>query len=241
VGGAVEFLLSPLTTEGFERLTDAVRKGGTAVEAEGSIAPEHPVWVKFARGMAPLMMPTAQQVAELVDPRANAPLSALDISAGHGVYGLTLARRNPQARVTGLDWPNVLEVAKENARKWNVAERYQTIAGSAFDVPLGGPYDVVLVPNFLHHFERAKCLALLKKVRGALRPGGKAVIVEFIPNDDRVSPPPAATFALVMLSHTPGGDAYTFKELQEMLEEAGFRHSELKDLSTPISRVLVSS
>src|SRR5438445_7919042 len=28
LGGALEFLLSPLTTEGFEHLTDAVRRGG---------------------------------------------------------------------------------------------------------------------------------------------------------------------------------------------------------------------
>jgi hypothetical protein len=240
VGGAVEFLLSPHTMEGFAHLTDAVRKGGTATDAGGTIAPEHPVWVQFARAMAPLMMPTAQQLAAIGDPKADGAIRVLDIAAGHGVYGLTFAQRNPKARVTGLDWPNVLEVAKENARKFGVADRYETIAGSAFDVPLGGPYDLVLVPNFLHHFDAAACTMFLKKVRGALAPGGRALTVEFVPNEDRVSPPGSATFAIIMLAHTPGGDAYTFKELEAMLKTAGFAKNEMRDLAGLPSRVVIS-
>jgi hypothetical protein len=50
--------------------------------------------------------------------------------------------------------------------------------------------------------------------------------VEFVPNPDRVSPAPAASFALVMLATTPAGDAYTFEELAGMLREAGFREVE---------------
>jgi hypothetical protein len=240
VGGAVEFLLSPHTTEGFVHLAESVRKGGTVTESGGTTAPEHPIWVQFARAMAPLMMPTAQQLAAIGDPAASAPLRVLDIAAGHGVYGLTFARRNPKARVTGLDWPNVLEVAKENARKFGVADRYNTIAGSAFEVPLGGPYDLVLLPNILHHFDAAACTVLLKKVRAALAPGGKALTVEFVPNDDRVSPPGSAPFALVMLAHTPGGDAYTFKELEGMCKTAGFSWNEMRDLAGLPSRVVIS-
>jgi hypothetical protein len=240
VGGAVEFLLSPHTTEGFAHLTDSVRKGGTATQSGGTTAPDHPIWVQFARAMAPLMMPTAQQLAAIGDPKADGAIRVLDIAAGHGVYGLTFARRNPKARVTGLDWPSVLEVAKESARKLGVADRYDTIAGSAFDVPLGGPYDLVLVPNFLHHFDAAACTVFLKKVRAALAPGGKALTVEFVPNEDRVSPPGSAPFALVMLAHTPGGDAYTFKELEAMLKTAGFAKNEMRDLAGLPSRVVIS-
>jgi hypothetical protein len=168
VGGAVDFLLSDMTRQAFDRLADAVKKGGTAVDEGGSLAPEHPVWVQFARSMAPLMMPAAKAVSEIGDPQGKGTLRVLDIAAGHGVYGLMFAKRNPAARVTGLDWPNVLQVAKENAHKWGVADRYETIGGSAFEVGLGGPYDIILLPNFLHHFAESKCVELLKKVRGAL-------------------------------------------------------------------------
>jgi len=59
-------------------------------------------------------------------------------------------------------------------------------------------------------------------VRDALAPGGQAAVVEFVPDDDRVAPPAAAAFSLTMLASTERGDAYTFKELDAMLREAGF-------------------
>ena len=50
--------------------------------------------------------------------------------------------------------------------------------------------------------------------------------LEFIPNEDRVSPPAEALFSMVMLAATPAGDAYTLGELVEMFENAGFNHNE---------------
>jgi hypothetical protein len=78
------------------------------------------------------------------------------------------------------------------------------------------------VTNFLHHFDVPTNTTLLRKVAAALKPGGRVAILEFVPNDDRVSPPQAAGFALTMLAGTPAGDAYTFAELRRMAEAAGF-------------------
>lgn len=150
------------------------------------------------------------------------PMSVLDIAAGHGLFGIEVARQNPQTRVVALDWAPVLEVAKANARKAGVDGRYQVVAGSAFDVNFGGPYDAVLLTNFLHHFNRDTCIGLLKKVHAALVPGGRAATLEFVPNEDRVSPPMAAAFSLTMLASTVSDDAYTFKEISHMYREAGF-------------------
>ncbi|MCU1233875.1 MAG: Methyltransferase type 12, partial [Candidatus Solibacter sp.] len=66
------------------------------------------------------------------------------------------------------------------------------------------------------------CVALLKKVRAALRPGGRAATLEFVPNEDRISPPMPAAFAMTMLASTAGGDAYPLSELNAMYTEAGF-------------------
>lgn len=88
---------------------------------------------------------------------------------------------------------------------------------------LGSDYDVALIPNFLHHFNRQDCVRFLKKVHTALREGGRVAIADFVPNPDRVSPPEAASFSLVMLASTPEGDAYTLAEFEEMLTGAGFR------------------
>ena len=124
--------------------------------------------------------------------------------------------------LVALDWAAVLEITEENAVAAGLAERFSKITGDAFTADLGTDYDVVLVPNFLHHFNLSECTRFLDRVHAALRPGGRVVIVEFVPNEDRVTPVPSAAFSLVMLGTTPEGDAYTFGEYVEMLAQAGF-------------------
>lgn len=240
LGGITDFLLAPMLTEGFKDFAAAVRKGGITTSEEGTIAPEHPVWVKFARAMAPMMALPAQLMAKLVDPEANQRLKILDIAAGHGLYGIAFARNNPQVEVVALDWSKVLEVAKENAHSAGIAERYTTIEGSAFDVEYGTGYDLVLLTNFLHHFDPATCETLLRKVRAALAEGGRAVTLEFVPNEDRISPPEVAAFSVQMLGGTPAGDAYTFSELERMFTNAGFSSSEIHQLPPSFQQVVIS-
>jgi ubiquinone/menaquinone biosynthesis C-methylase UbiE len=240
IGGATEFMCSPQLTDGAKHIAEAVRKGGTVMENDGTIGEENPVWVKFARGMAQLMAMPAQLIAKLVDPKADRKLRILDIAAGHGMFGIAFATNNPQVEITALDWKAVLEVAKQNAQKAGVADRYRTIEGSAFDVDFGGGYDLVLLTNFLHHFDAPTCETLLRKVRSALADGGRAVTLEFVPNEDRVTPPDAAGFSMMMLTSTPAGDAYTFAELKQMFANAGFSGSTMHPLPPTIQQVIIS-
>lgn len=242
MGGTLEFLLSPMLTGGFTDLASAVRKGGTVIPEGGTVAPENPVWVKFARAMMPMMAMPAQAIAELLgEGEGGRKLRVLDIAAGHGAFGIAIARHNANAEIVALDWSNVLEVAKENARSAGVGERYGVIEGSAFDVDFGAGYDVVLLTNFLHHFDPPTCEALLRKVHAALVEGGRALTLEFMPNEDRVSPRIPASFSMMMLGSTPAGDAYTFAELERMFESAGFTRSELHELPASPEKLIVSS
>src|SRR6266550_5727158 len=175
LGGINEFISSPEITDGFKDFAGIVRKGGTTNSEGGTVSAENPIWVKFARAMAPMMAMPAQSLAKLIDPQANGKLKVLDIAAGHGLYGIEFAKNNSQAQVVALDWAPVLEVAKENAKQAGVADRYSTLAGSAFDVDFGTGYDLALLTNFLHHFDRAQCITLLRRVHAALKPGGRAV------------------------------------------------------------------
>lgn len=240
LGGATEFLCSPMMFENTKSIADAVRKGGTVMEEEGTVSTENPVWVKFARGMAPLMAMPAQLMAKLADPQPAGKLKILDIAAGHGLFGIAFATNNPEAEVTAVDWKPVLEVAKENSQKAGVADRYHTIEGSAFDVDFGSGYDLVLLTNFLHHFDPPTNETLLRKVHAALADGGRAVTLEFVPNEDRVTPPDSAGFSLIMLIGTPSGDAYTFSELEKMFANAGFSRSTLHSLPPTIQQVVIS-
>jgi ubiquinone/menaquinone biosynthesis C-methylase UbiE len=237
-GSAVDFLFSPELESAFGDLTAAVRQGGTALPQEGTVSAENPVWVRFARAMAPLMALPAERLAELVGGEGR--MRILDIAAGHGLFGIAIARRNHDAEVLAVDWPAVLAVAEENARAAGVDDRFESRPGSAFEVDLGSGYDLALLTNFLHHFDPDTCVQLLTRVHAALAEGGRVATLEFVPNDDRVSPPEAAAFALVMLATTPCGDAYTFAELSEMFRRAGFSRSEIHPLPPSMEQVVIS-
>jgi len=218
-----QFLSNPEMRKPYEHLSDIVRNGRTVLPGEGSVEPENPIWVLFAQSMAPMMAPLAGPLGKVVLDGRTGAMNVLDIAAGHGLFGIEVAKQNPQAHVTGLDWAPVLRVALENARKAGVQDRYDMLPGSAFDVDFGGPYDAVLLTNFLHHFDVETCVGLLKKVRSSIKPGGCAATLEFVPNEDRVSPPMPASFSMTMLATTVAGDAYTFRELADMYAQAGFK------------------
>lgn len=216
------FLGNPMLREAFQQLATIVRSGRTVLPGHGSVEPDNPAWVEFAHSMAPMMAPMAMQLAPIVLAGKRGTISVLDLAAGHGLFGIEVAKQNRDAHVTAVDWAAVLEVARANARRAGVEDRYVTRPGSAFDVEFGGPHDVALLTNFLHHFDVATCTGLLKKVRAALRRGGVVAALEFVPNDDRISPPRAAAFSLTMLATTEAGDAYTLREYESMYRAAGF-------------------
>jgi len=236
MGSVAGFLAHEMMRKNFSDVAALVRNGGAVFHE--MLGPDDPIWVEFARSMAPMMGVPAEILALQVA-QPGQPMKVLDIAAGHGLFGIFVARQNPAAEVTAVDWANVLEVARENAVKLGVADRFHTIPGSAFEVDLGSGYDLILLPNFLHHFDEPTCVKLLKKLRAAMKPTGTLATVEFVPNDDRVSPPQAAAFSMMMLGGTESGDAYTYKELERMCQTAGFGPSELHSLApAPQSLIL---
>lgn len=223
VASIANLMYTPLIRQTYDHLTEIVREGRTVLPGQGSVEPENPIWVEFAKSMATWMGAMADPLCEIVMGERTGPVEVLDIAAGHGLFGIAFAKKKPEAHVTAVDWAAVLEVAAENAQKAGVADRYKRLPGSAFEVAYGGPYDVALLTNFLHHFDVPTNVELLKKVHAALKPGGKAVALEFVPNEDRVSPPEPASFSMTMLTTTASGDAYPFSELKKMYEAAGFK------------------
>jgi len=236
IGSVIEYLAAPEMMDLF--LGDPagfVRNGGSMGLANN--APDHPIWVKFARAMGPSRVPLAAKVAsELAVP---SPRKVLDIAAGHGMFGIAIARAVADAQVTAVDWQAVLSVARENAEASRVSERYRTLAGSAFDADWGSGFDLVLLANFLHQLDCDACVILLRKAHKSLVSGGRAAAVEFVVNADRMSPRFPVMFSFQMLGSTPHGEAYTAREFEDMGRAAGFAKVSVKSLPpTPQSLIV---
>ena len=238
IGSIADFLVRADTLDVFMDLADTIRDPHASLAGRAAMEPENPIWVEFARAMAPLMIFPAQAIAEMVGAASGEKWKVLDIAAGHGMFGITIAKLNPNAEIFALDWAPVLELASQNARAAGIGDRHHLLPGSFFERDLGVGYNLVLITNFLHHFDMSTNEALLKKVREALAPGGRVVVLEFVPNDDRVTPPLAAAFSMTMLGHTTAGDAYTFAEYDSMFRNAGYSRSEIRALPGPMSVIL---
>jgi Methyltransferase domain len=126
-----------------------------------------------------MMGALAGPLAAIVLDGLAGPLRVLDIAAGHGLFGIELAKVNPEAHITALDWAAVLEVARGNASKAGVEGRYHPLPGSAFDVEYGRPYDICPAHELSAPF-RPACMrwAAAEGACGiaAGRPGGGAGI-----------------------------------------------------------------
>ena len=232
IASIVGFMTLPEKIDAFKDLATVIRTGRPALSGgAGSISPENPIWVDFARSMGSMQLPAARELARSLDAGAGKKWKVLDVAAGHGVYGIELAKQNPSAEIFAQDWAAVLDVAADNAREAGVERRYHRLPGSAFEVNFGSGYDIILITGFLHHFSPQEIEGLLRKVRASLAPDGLVVTLDFVPNEDRLTPPRAAAFAMEMLGTTVSGDSYTFPEYQRMFRNAGFSTNELRPLA----------
>ncbi len=89
------FLANPKMREPYDRLAEIVRTGRTVLPGEGSVEPENPIWVTFAETMAPMMGPLAGPLGAVVLEGNTGPMRVLDIAAGHGLFGVEIAKQNP--------------------------------------------------------------------------------------------------------------------------------------------------
>ena len=108
MGNMTDFILSPQQKGGFDNLTNAVRNGGAMPQENASLDPDSPMWATFARSMTGMMIPSAQKMASELGYEKNAAIKVLDIAAGHGMFGITVAQHYPNAQIHALDWKSVL-------------------------------------------------------------------------------------------------------------------------------------
>jgi C-methyltransferase len=221
IGDMTGILGSPMMWQGLSRLGEAVRAGGSVLEQHAE-TPENPFWETFATSSGSVSMVSSQLLGGLLGgfiAGKKGPVRVLDIAAGSGIYGYSLCKAYPNVELTALDWPNVLEKTREWGQRLGIdASRVHYLAGNLFEVDFGGPYDVILASHIYHHFDPATCLALTRKIAGALAPRGRVAVHEFLTDGDN---PAGIMFAITMLVSTRKGTAYTHADFRGWFAEAG--------------------
>lgn len=224
VGDFHRFVVSEPFWNAWHRVDEAVRTGSPVVDRNG-LGEQHELWATFAEASLPMALGTTMPAVEVLG-AGRRGLRILDVAAGSGGYGIALALASPDSELTFLDWPNVLEVTRAHAEQMGLGDQTRLLPGNALEIEWGGPYDLVVASNFLHHFDRETCVRLAGKAHRALVPGGRFATAEFVPDDARTEPSMPLLFAVTMLLWTEGGDAYTVAELEGILSQGGFESVE---------------
>jgi precorrin-6B methylase 2 len=219
------------------KLNEVVRTGRPA-EPVNRESTGTPFFEQFVEDLYPVNEPTARALADhLGVAGARQPVLVLDLAAGSGVWGIALARKSSQVRVTAVDWPGVLPVTRRMAERHGVADRFRFVAGDLAEADFGTGHHLATLGHILHSEGARRSRALLHKTFAALAPGATVVIAEQLPNEERTGPPWALLFAVNMLVHTDEGDVFTFGEIRDWLSEAGFRDA--RSLAGPSSSPLI--
>lgn len=177
-----------------------------------------------ARGVARFMhshsLPAALGAARHGD--FNGVKRLLDVGAGSGCFAITLAQRFPDMRCTIMDLPAMCRVAAGYISEGEVADRVDTRPVDMFRQPWPEGYDAAFFSNIFHDWSFETCAELARKAHAILPPGGRIYLHEMLINDSGDGPLTAAAFSVLMLLGTEGRQ-FTFTELAELLEQAGFR------------------
>ena len=239
LGGVIRHTSTQLVPKWLE-LSEVVRTGKPAASVNREkVGAEF--FHAFVEDIFPMSYPSAQRLAEALEiAEAKKPVSVLDLAAGSGVWGITLARNSPRVTVTAVDWPGVLDVTRKVAARLGVAERFSFVAGDLASADFGRGHDIATLGHILHSEGAMRGRALLKKTFEALAPGGTIAIAEFLVDDARTGPPVALIFAVNMLVNTDEGDTWSFGEIADWLREAGFRDPRTIEAPGPSPLILAT-
>ena len=171
---------------------------------------------------------TAIQLPEA--PGAN----ILDLGCGTGLELDCYFRRNPTARVTGIDLSKgMLAVLREKYPE----KALELIWGSYFDVSFGEEiFDAAVSVESLHHFTMEEKIPLYAKLHKALKPGGCFILTDYFSLSDEEESAHAAELLRLKAEQGIRGSGYyhydtplTVDHETEALRKAGFVSVELLD------------
>lgn len=225
VGGVRRIFAGDRLWDRLGRLADGIRTGGP-IDGELEDNSDTDEWVLQAGASLLFAGPAAKSLLGVIGEwaRDRERLHVLDAGCGGGSYGFYMARAHPGAKVWANDGAAVLEEAKKEADRLDVADRVVYLPGDAFEIELGGPYDLAIVSMVLDLFSVGRATELLRRVRGVLAYDGRVAVHAFLLDDPLMDGRGwfATAYSLGLLMGTAGGECRRREDYERMLADAGF-------------------
>jgi SAM-dependent methyltransferase len=220
----------------FAQLAEVARTGQPLAAPPPS--DDDPSWIDLVSAIAPLARPAALAIARHLRVAEARRPSILDVGGGSGMYTLVCLGESPEATGVQIDWPSVNRVARRLAEGLGLADRFRTVDGDLRTASFGeGAHDVVIYAHVAHLLSPAENVAVLSRIRRALRPGGRLAVSDFILDEDRHGKSFAGMFHTNMLLHTREGAVWREADYRAWLGEAGFVDVTFVDTETPATLV----
>ncbi|MBX9691129.1 MAG: class I SAM-dependent methyltransferase, partial [Cyanobacteria bacterium] len=214
------FTIQPSLAEPWRNLTEIARTGVPFAKVDSDEKAKE-FFPQLAKALFSMNFAYAKMLSQEL--KTGAGLRVLDLACGSAVWSIPLALANENNKVDALDFPPVLDIAREFVEKNKVSGQYKYLAGNWRDIELEkDAYDVVILGHILHSEGKTVSEKLLATVYDALKEGGKIVVAEFLTDDSRCFPNYASMFAVNMFILTSEGCVFTHNELDQMLKDTGF-------------------
>ncbi len=201
--------LTDMVTRKDEKPPSTAKRPRSQEEMEAFIGAMHVVGRKMA-----------ETVTESVDLSGFTRL--LDVGGGSGTYTMAFLNRAPHMTATLLDRPEVIEMARRRLKDEGFIDRVELVAGDYNTDEMPPGHDVALLSAVIHINGRKENRDLMGRIYRSLNRGGMILIRDYVLDESRTFPPEGAMFAVNMLVATTKGSSYTFSEIKEDLEAAGF-------------------
>lgn len=205
-----------------QRLLDALRQHGrdnriTGMWEQGEVDAAQAE--QFTALMHSIMLGPA--IAEVRSGAFEGFPTVIDAGGGSGAFCAALVAHQPEVEAIVMDLSEVCSLTQGYVARYVGEGRVKTTACNFFKDrwPTAGAYHF---SNILHDWPLEVAGALLKRAFEALPSGGSVFVHEVLLDEGKSSPRTAVIFNLLMyINHR--SQQFTFRMLQEMLTEAGFR------------------
>lgn len=225
------------------RLADLAKTGRPAEKPEIHLGEDAARTKAFAAAMFGRAMGIGKGIVSMLGLGVRdqgSGIRVLDLAGGPGAYAILMCQTSPGVKCVTVDLPAISAEAKGYVMQFGLADRIECRAGDYHtDKYEAGAYDVVTIFGALHQESPKQIVDILKRANGALRSGGRVIVLDMMTDATHTAPKFSALFAVNMALTTENGWVFSDEELKGWMREAGFAPGETRPVPPPMPHWLV--